>query len=331
MKKCDNCDKIFRTNWHLQRHLRRKYKCVKVPQNDSIKTQNDSLKTQNVSIKTQNDSIKARNDSVKTQNDSLRCKYCQETYSRKDVLQRHQETCKEKNDVVRILEQKLDIKVELKKDNVCRFCHKEFCSKSNTTRHLNTCKKKQEYRKELERKDKENRKKTLKNRRTSHKTINNNINNTINNVDNSVNNTININCIGKENMKYVTTKMLKQLWKSAKSNEEGVAKTIKAIHAHKDHPENHNIIYTNTRSNVALVKINEDFEYKNINEILKDVSTNTLDAIIFSSEYDDLSRFIKEKYESVCEDDEMNKQASIIAKTELYNSYKNGYITKPSS
>ena len=57
---------------------------------------------------------------------------------------------------MRILEQKLDIKVELKKDNVCRFCHKEFCSKSNTTRHLNTCKKKQEYRKELERNDKEN-------------------------------------------------------------------------------------------------------------------------------------------------------------------------------
>ena len=67
----------------------------------------------------------------------------------------------------------------------------------------------------------------------------------------------------------------------------------------------------------------------NINQVLKDVSTNTLDAIILDGEYDKLSKNIKANMETECEDDEMNKQASILARTELYNSYKKGVITKP--
>ena len=122
---------------------------------------------------------------------------------------------------------------------------------------------------------------------------------------------------------------MKQLWKSVKSDEEGVAHTIKLIHGHKDHPENHNIIYTNLKSNAALVKHDDKFEYKNINEVLKDVSTNTLDSNILNSDYDDLSNAIKRKYENVCDDDELNKKASILAKLELYNSYKQGNIKKP--
>jgi hypothetical protein len=56
------------------------------------------------------------------------------------------------------------------------------------------------------------------------------------------------------------------------------------------------------------VKNNDTFEYKNINEVLKDVSANTLDMIVLNTDYDDLNRAIKEKYERVCEDDEMNKK-----------------------
>ena len=47
------------------------------------------------------------------------------------------------------------------------------------------------------------------------------------------------------------------------------------------------------------------------NEILKDVSVNTLDAIILSTEYDDLSKFIKAKYEA-------NKITKEFYKNELY-------------
>ena len=157
-------------------------------------------------------------------------------------------------------------------------------------------------------------------------TINNNTNNNTYNDNRTIN--IHVNSIGNEDISYVTANSLKQLWKNVKSDEEGLAKTIKMIHGNKEHPENHNIIYTNMRSNTALVKVNDAFEYKNINTVLKDVSANTLDLIILNSDYDDLHRAIKEKYEKVCEDDEMNKQAVILTKTELYNCFKTGDIKK---
>jgi len=151
-------------------------------------------------------------------------------------------------------------------------------------------------------------------------------NNTTNNITNNI---INVNALGKEDKSYVTTKMIKQLWKSVKSGEEGFVKTIKLIHGSKNHPENHNIIYTNLRSNSCYVKDGEIFEYKNINEVLKDVGANTLDLVLLNDDYDGLPMGIKAKYEKVCEEDELNMKATIMAKTELYNSYKNGDIKRP--
>ena len=77
------------------------------------------------------------------------------------------------------------------------------------------------------------------------------------------------------------------------------------------------------------MKVNDTFEYRNINDVLKTVSSNALDMIILSSDHDDLQKHIKEKYEKVCDDDELNKQAATLAKTELYNSYKMGEIRRP--
>ena len=201
----------------------------------------------------------------------------------------------------------------------CRYCKNIFSRTAYVTRHMKICPCKETYKLELL--EKLSNKVNMKKPQTiNNNTTNNNCNNTIN---------IHVNSLGNEDMSYITTKTLKKLWNSVRTDEEGVAKTIKMIHGSKDHPENHNIIYTNMRSNVAMVKIDNDFEYKNINEVLKDVSINTLDAIILSTQYDDLSKFIKAKYEKVCEDEEMNKEASIQAKTELYNSYKKGDIKRP--
>jgi hypothetical protein len=63
-----------------------------VTQNDSKKTQKDSKRTQRDSKMTQNDSKKLKNNS-KIVNI---CKYCEKSFSRKNNLNRHYKTCKEK-------------------------------------------------------------------------------------------------------------------------------------------------------------------------------------------------------------------------------------------
>jgi len=221
---------------------------------------------------------------------------------------------------MRNLEIKLKMKVNIDiHSKQCRFCKKVFSQKCNCSRHTIICKKKLEYLTYLEKKLKEIDEQTIK-----AASITNNNNCTTNN--NIIN--IHVNSIGNEDISYITTKALKQLWNTVKSDEEGVAKTIKMIHGNKDHPENHNIIYTNMRSNTCLVKEGEIFEYRNIKEVLKDVSANTLDMIVLNTDYDDLHKLLKEKYEKVCDDDELNGKASTLAKTELYNGYKIGEIRR---
>jgi hypothetical protein len=221
---------------------------------------------------------------------------------------------------VRCLELKANVDIEHASKSTCRFCHLKFSRTTNAMRHMKTCPAKEEYREHL--------KKLIK--KETPTTITNNITNItqINNVN------IIVNPIGKENMDYITTRVLKKLWQSVKSDEEGVAKTLKLIHANKDHPENHSIIYTNLKHNSALVKTGDDYEYKNINEVLKDVTSEILDRIILHEVHNNLSQKIKEKYENVCEggdvhNNEMNPKAKNLSKIALYDAYKNGSIKKP--
>ena len=120
---CEKCCKEFKTNWQLQRHLRNKRPCTKVPQETSFFPQETSLK----------------------------CEYCCELFSRSDNLKRHE--CKERNCHIRNLEiqLKMDIEIDIHSKQ-CRFCKKEFSQKCNCTRHINTCKKKLEYLSYLENK-----------------------------------------------------------------------------------------------------------------------------------------------------------------------------------
>ena len=317
---CNKCDKSFKTNWQLQRHYSKKRPCQQVPQNSYQNPQNEYFVPQN-------EYFVPQNEYQIPQNEYLNCKFCNKEFSRNDNLKRHEDQCKDKDDHVRNMELQLNIKFPHNiPKNTCRFCSHISKSLCNLPKHIRNCKAKEEYKRKLEEQIKFQGK------------GNTNISNTVNNNTNNTNNTLNyndnstnfhINCLGNENIDYITTKILKQLWKEVKSDEEGFVKTIKIIHGNKDHPENHNIIYTNLKSNSALVKHKDTFEYKNINDVLKDVSSNTLDLIVFHGEFDDLNRKIKEKYESVCDDDEMNRKASSLAKIELYNCYKQGIINKP--
>jgi hypothetical protein len=140
---------------------------------------------------------------------------------------------------------------------------------------------------------------------------------------NNTTNNIKVNALGNENLSYLTTKCLKTLWNNTHSDEERVAKTVSLFYGEKDHPENHSIIYTNLKHNSALVKTGDNYEYQNINDILKyKVGPFLLDSIILNTDYDDLDLDIKSKYE-------MNQKAINLSKIALYDAYKNGSIKKP--
>ena len=80
----------------------------------------------------------------------LQCKYCLESFSTNGNFKRHKQTCKEKYDIVRLLEIQLLLDIKLTSGNECRFCDKCFSKTSHCTRHIQTCKAKKEYKEKLE-------------------------------------------------------------------------------------------------------------------------------------------------------------------------------------
>ena len=130
MINCEICRKGFKFNYLLQRHLTRKIPCDPIPPNETIIPPNET---------------------IIPPNETFQCKYCEENFSRGDSLKRHIKICKEREDVVRVLEMSMDIKFKKhENNNGCRFCSVIFSHKSALTRHIKTCKAKQEYREELE-------------------------------------------------------------------------------------------------------------------------------------------------------------------------------------
>ena len=65
MTRCENCDKVFKTNWHLQRHLSKKRICKEVPRETSFVPQETSFVPPETSLK---------------------CDYCCQEFSRPDSL-----------------------------------------------------------------------------------------------------------------------------------------------------------------------------------------------------------------------------------------------------
>ncbi len=80
------------------------------------------------------------------------------------------------------------------------------------------------------------------------------------------------------------------------------------------------------RSNAALVKFRDRYEYKNIDTVLKIAISNWLNHLVFTDRFDSLEKMIKQRYEKACDDDEMNKTAKTLMKLELYNKNRSGNI-----
>jgi uncharacterized membrane-anchored protein YjiN (DUF445 family) len=104
-----------------------------------------------------------------------------------------------------------------------------------------------------------------------------------------------------------------------------VGKLIGITNCNKDHPENHNIVYTNKSGSVAWVK--HDDKMGNVDEAINKWYEGILDETNLEDTYD-LPREMKVKLEDLYENDEMNRKANSMAKDELYNGYKSGAIKK---
>ena len=313
---CEKCCKEFKTNWQLQRHLSKKTPCKVIPQETSFLPQETSKIPQETSFLPQETSFLP-------QETSLKCDYCCQEFSRLDSLKRHETGCKERQCVVRHLEVQLGIPIEIDiHSKQCRFCKKEFSQKCNCTRHKNTCKMKMKYLTYLEDKLKEHNKENMK----GVTSITNNTNTNCNNVTNNI---INVKGIGEEDLSYLTVKVIKALSNEFKSDQEFIAKTLAHIHANGDHPENHNIIYSNYSSNKALVKYDNEFKYTNINIVLRQAVENMLDNVALSVDFDKLPMSVKQRLEVVAEDDELDQTAKSLFKLALYTEYQNGKIKKP--
>ena len=132
MNKCEKCDKMFKTNWHLQRHLSKKRNCGRTETNLSNMPNNSSQMPNNLSDMPNNLSDMPNNLSnmpytertnVLIHTDIInrtksreghkpKCEFCVKEFSSKQALTKHYTSCKEKYDDIRCLEIKLGVFVD---------------------------------------------------------------------------------------------------------------------------------------------------------------------------------------------------------------------------
>ena len=182
----------------------------------------------------------------------------------------------------------------------CIYCKKLLTRKSGLTKHLKICKKKINIEKiESDRiKEMENKIKELE-EKINCKGNTNIINTTNNNINNSRN--IIINNYGEENIKHLRSKDYASLLKGIYS---AVPKLIQQIHFDPEHPENHNIKFTNKK--FPYLKVMKEDKWQ-----LVDKKTELLDLI------DNKCYLLREKYYNILEKNKYNisdNQKSIIDK-----------------
>ena len=290
MVNCEKCEKVFKTNWHLQRHLSKKLPCKRhssKDSRDSSKDSQDSSKDSQDSSKDSRDSSKDSRDSSKDSQKFVNYKWCMKTLSSKDHLKKHLGVCKMLNDEIRKLEMDTDTKYT-HNPTYCRFCKMTFSKACNLSRHLVTCQSKDIYKMELMAKTKQ----TVVS------------NSTINSHNNTINNITNINCIGKENKDYISRKNLIDMYnKCGRCPAKFVGKLIGMTNCNKDHPENHNIVYTNRRGSVAWVKHDDKMELNNVDDAINKWYEGILDETTLE-DAKDLQREMKVKLGDLYENDE---------------------------
>jgi len=198
MIKCDVCEKGFKYNYLLLKHLERKIPCQR-PRNKNCNRSYegeskvsekyhsciDSTSNCKDGISKSKYSVPISSGCTRKHKANFKCEYCHVLLYRPCKLKSHMEICKMKDDEVRKLEMELNKEVILDpRSNMCRFCNKEYLNVRNLHRHDKICKAKEEYKEELL--------KELNTHKQPSATTTNNNNITIN-IDNHIDNSHNIN------------------------------------------------------------------------------------------------------------------------------------------
>jgi hypothetical protein len=215
---CPNCNKEFKFNCHLIRHLNGKKKCKR--QSDlKYNCLNDNLQTLKNKYQKLSNQINLNDNSYKNNE----CVYCFKTYTTKRVLVTHHEkSCKNRQ---KLQEQLILLENLIKKHKV------DIIFKKSDTNTIKSSKN--------------------KSKNITNNTINNN-NNIKNNIKNITNNNLNINInpFGQEDLSHIT---LKDYKKYLSGFFPGFVEYIKKIHYDDEMPSNHNIYISNLNSKYAYV------------------------------------------------------------------------------
>ena len=250
---CKICEKGFRDNYRLTRHLSRIIPC---------EGKKEEEKSEIIGIP----SLLAGKEPLLAGKEPLnKCEFCLNTYSNKSNLKVHKAICKHREDPLRLLEIKGGINPETPPSkSECRFCNHNFFNVSKLNRHLLICKEREEYHQ------------TLINKQTVQQQITNNVTINNNNINNNNNNIININVFGKESTDHVKAEKLIQMLRelSLEYNKDQVylsaGEFINLVNRYiREIPENDNFSIPDTKGLYAEIKTSTGMEKVAIDRYLE--------------------------------------------------------------
>ena len=282
MSICKKCDRVFRDDYNLHRHMSRLVPCTlgKYP---SIvnKNQQTSGNTPGASGNTPGASGNTPGASPNTSGN--KCEYCLNCYSTKYNLRIHQDICKLRYDPIRLLEIENDIKVESFPKTECRFCNKDFINVNKLNNHFKICKEREDYHQKLIKNDTKGSTIGVQN---NIQTQNNN-----NNTNNGVINNYNINVFGQESLEHIqvekTIDLLRKIRLDYDTNDVYLSAgelIISFDNYIREIPENNNIVVPDSKCLYANVKTEDGWEKFSVDNMLNKGFKNTAKSLYKNKE-----------------------------------------------
>jgi hypothetical protein len=283
LHKCDFCNYQSKRKYDVKRHQNAKHKC------QIIENNNKKITEKNVPPNEKNVPPNEKNVPPNEKNVPLKqnmCKKCNKIYKTKNSLIEHEKKCTGVDELT------------------CPKCMISFTTRQHKFRHIKkkNCDPKSiihartpnsqniETQNNIEIQNNNN----IENQYNT--TNNNNITN--NNIDTQNNNIIYINNYGNERLDYLTYDKMLSIFK----NSYNIPTLLtEEIHFNNNFPENNNIQYENEKT--ALIKKDDNFIYKNINNLVKQIINDKGQL---------MQKFAYENKKKLCTNMELDKYEELI-------------------